>query len=228
MAAARKSGTKGTAQRTFSFSLVLAGAADLPEGVEDGLFESGCDDALLGRRDGVMFLDFEREATSLMEAVLSAVADVHRARTGLFVARVEPDDLVAAAEIARRVRRTRESVRQLVHGERGPGEFPAPVANLTQRSPIWRWTEVASWFNTHYGSLDPSEIRDASDLAAINAALELQRNVRDVSVINRLWRSAARAAAPFGKAGIELKARRPARRKVAKKRKRTARREKPA
>jgi len=49
------------------------------------------------------------------------------------VVRVEPDDLVSAAEIARRVGRSRESIRQLGGGLRGPGGFPAPLARIKDR-----------------------------------------------------------------------------------------------
>jgi hypothetical protein len=54
---------------------------------EDALFEAGCDDALLASRTGRMFLEFHREALSLVEAILSAIRDVRRA--GLGVLRVD-------------------------------------------------------------------------------------------------------------------------------------------
>ena len=125
----------------------------------------------------------------MLEAVLTAIADVHRANTGVWVSRVEPDALVTAAEIARRVGRSRESIRQLIQGERGPGEFPPPIANLRRKSPIWRWSDVAAWFDQKIGGIESSLVADAADVAAVNAALELQRNARNIAAINRLWRS---------------------------------------
>ncbi|MXZ84623.1 MAG: hypothetical protein F4Z02_03070 [Acidimicrobiia bacterium] len=60
----------------FTFTLTVEGR-DLQAGeVVDALFDAGCDDALVGSSEGVQFLDFDREAGSLGEAVLSAVADV--------------------------------------------------------------------------------------------------------------------------------------------------------
>lgn len=60
----------------FTFTL-LAEGRDLQAGeVVDALFDAGCDDALVGSSEGVQFLDFDREAGSFGEAVLSAVADV--------------------------------------------------------------------------------------------------------------------------------------------------------
>ena len=220
MTAIKKNQSKSTTQ-TYSFSLVLGGAAHASTEIEDSLYQAGCDDALLGSRDGVLFLDFERNSTSLLEAVLSAVSDVHRANNGLSVSRVEPDDLVSAAEMARRLHRSRESIRLLIHGERGPGEFPPPIANLTRKSPIWRWSDVAVWFEAKIGGLQRSIVAEATELAAVNAALELQRTVTDVSAINRLWSSGA--TAPAEKRVFQLKTRRVSHTKTPKKRKRATR-----
>src|SRR4051794_37954463 len=92
------------------FTLILAGP-EATEEMAEALFIAGCDDATLGSCNGVISLDFSREAPSLREAVASAIADVGRADLGLQVVRVEPDELVTAAEIARRIKQSRESVR---------------------------------------------------------------------------------------------------------------------
>jgi hypothetical protein len=55
------------------------------------------------------------------------------------VIRVEPDELVTAAEIAQALGRSRESVRLLIFGKRGPGGFPAPASHLRSRGRLWRW-----------------------------------------------------------------------------------------
>ncbi len=78
-----------TAKQTRSFTLILTGLAELSDDISDALFEAGCDDALIGIRDGVVFLDFDREASSFREAVLSAIADVEGAGIGATVLRVE-------------------------------------------------------------------------------------------------------------------------------------------
>jgi hypothetical protein len=46
---------------------------------EDALFEAGCDDALVALVDGVMFLDFDREAPSMGDAIESAIMNVEQA-----------------------------------------------------------------------------------------------------------------------------------------------------
>jgi hypothetical protein len=164
----------------YEFTLILSGVQELTREVLDAFYEAGCDDALIGIRDGIAFADFCREADSLQEAVLSAIRDVKKA--GARVEHVEPDELVTMSEIARRLDITREGVRKRVTGERGPGSFPSPVGNLTQRSPLWRWSDVLAWHQSYqgYGQVEtPDRIQATSCLAAttaaINAALELLR-----------------------------------------------------
>ena len=64
-----------------------------------------------------------REARSLTEAIVSAVRDIERV-PGLQVIGAGQDDVVTMLDIARRVSRTRASVRMLVNGQRGPAASP--------------------------------------------------------------------------------------------------------
>jgi hypothetical protein len=73
--------------KTYSFRLILAGVAEFTDAMADALFEAGCDDAGLGSCNGIVSVDFDREADSLGDAIGSAIKDVERA--GLAVARVE-------------------------------------------------------------------------------------------------------------------------------------------
>src|SRR5262245_66171185 len=68
--------------QTWTFTLVLSGVRELTGEVEDALFEAGCDDALLGSRDAAVYLDFDRQAPSFRDAVLSAIAGVETAGLG--------------------------------------------------------------------------------------------------------------------------------------------------
>lgn len=96
------------------FTLIVDGADLQDEAVVNRLFESGCDDALIGSTDGVQFIDFDREADSLDEAVLSAVADIERV-DGVQVVRAVDAGLATMTDIATRTGRTREGVRLLVY-----------------------------------------------------------------------------------------------------------------
>jgi len=75
--------------RLYEFALILSPAAELTEGLAEALFEAGCDDGSPGSCQGVVSIDFHREAACLEDAIRSAVADVQKA--GCTVARVQID-----------------------------------------------------------------------------------------------------------------------------------------
>ena len=82
------------------FTLIVDGA-DLRRGsAVDLLFEAGCDDALVGSTEGTQFIDFDREAASFDDAVLSALADVEQV-PGVEVVRMVPGSVAAARVCAR-------------------------------------------------------------------------------------------------------------------------------
>lgn len=159
---------------TYEFTLILEGPDVLGDEAADSLFESGCGDATFGEIDGSQYADFTRKARSLAEAIGSAKRSIESAVPGVRVIRVEPEDLVTAADIADRTGRTRESVRLLIAGERGPGGFPPPISHLKSRGRIWKWTDVARWFLTELGEKLPS-LKEADFISALNGALEVRR-----------------------------------------------------
>lgn len=170
-----------------TFTLIIDGELD-----HDALYEAGCDDATFGEVDGVRYGDFHRDAGSLTDAVLSAIDDVESVE-GLRVRRIEPEDLVTASEIAKRLGRTRESVRLLIAGRRGAGNFPAAVSHLRSRSPLWRWSEVAAWAKR----LTPQQEHEARLIATINAALELRNQGRSLPENDRQAMSPLLASAGY-------------------------------
>jgi hypothetical protein len=157
------------------YTLIIEG--DLSdEDTARALFEAGCDDATFGIVDSMGYGEFAREAASLSDAVLEAIHQVESV-PGLRVLRVEPDDLVTMSDIAERLDRSRESVRLLVAGRRGPGGFPSPVSHGMERNRLWRWTDVLVWLE----ELEPEEIEAAHFIAAVNASLELRRKRHEMS-----------------------------------------------
>lgn len=177
------------AMQEYEFTLILSGVQELTREVLDAFYEAGCDDALIGMRDGIAYAEFCREAASFRKAVLSAIRDVESAGLDARVEHVEPDEFVTMAEIARRLGITREGVRKRVAGERGPGNFPPPAGCLTKRSPLWRWTDVLHWNKTILGSqanvVEPAatvsdeaqEVEFGPQIAVLNAALDLRRRL---------------------------------------------------
>ena len=158
---------------THHFTLIVDGPDIQSGAVMDALYQAGCDDALIGRADGIQYVEFDREAVGVLEAVLSAVADIERV-AGVKVVRIADAGLVSMADIARRTGRTREGVRLLVTGARGPGGFPPPVTDPRSRYRLWRWSDVERWLAESLGE-DAAAMEDHA-LAAINASLELRHH----------------------------------------------------
>ena len=152
----------------YEFTLLIEGDLTDQE-VAAALFDAGCDDATFGISDGQGYGEFLREASSFAEAVLSAIHQVESV-AHLRVVHVEPDDIVTAADIAERLDRTRESVRLLIAGRRGPGSFPAPISHGRDRGRLWRWSDVVMWLDR----FEPEEKEAAQFVAAANASLELR------------------------------------------------------
>lgn len=74
----------------YEFSLILT-AEDITEADCDRLYEAGCDDGTIVTRNGTTHIAFDREESSLENAIRSATASVRKA--GYDVARVEMEAL---------------------------------------------------------------------------------------------------------------------------------------
>jgi hypothetical protein len=73
-------------KKIYSFAVVLS-ARMLGVKQCGALYEAGCDDGTIVTRAGATFIVFDRQATSLEQAIRSATADVRAA--GLEVKKVE-------------------------------------------------------------------------------------------------------------------------------------------
>lgn len=151
----------------------------------DALVRAGCDDATFSSKGELTFAEFDREAETLMDAVVSAVVAVESI-DGSEVLHVDPDELVWASEIAERTGRSRQSVDMLIKGKRGPGGFPPPASHAT-RNPLWRWSEVEQWFAGYEGREADSE--RSAVLGAINGALQTRHALRSSSQAAPLQRA---------------------------------------
>ena len=128
--------------KTYEFTFVVDHR--LSEDEVDGLFDRA-DDVTPEREQARTLLGFDRQATSLAEALVSALHDVESA--GLIVGSVRSEDLVTLKEIAARTRRSYESVRLLAAGKRGPGGFPGPMSSAGWT--LYSWAQVRPWFALH-------------------------------------------------------------------------------
>ena len=79
------------------FTLILSGVAEITPELADALFEATGGDIEFNMRDGVAFLEFDRRAASLRDAVTAAISQVEGA--GVRVVRVESDAANTIAKI---------------------------------------------------------------------------------------------------------------------------------
>jgi predicted DNA-binding transcriptional regulator AlpA len=175
--------------RSYNFTLIVEGADLQTDEAQNVLFEAGCDDATFGSVNGVQFAEFDREASSYVQALTSAIVAIQRTIRGARIVHVEPDELVTMSEIAERVGRSRESIRLLIAGERGPGDFPAPVSHVQTRNRLWRLPDVLRWFATHYenefGDVLVNVPENPNVTAMMNALLTYHRYEESVDEAER-------------------------------------------
>lgn len=159
----------------FNFTLTLSGVTYETEGLEDALYESGCDDALICAYGNSIYVEFDREADSLNEAIASAVENIEAAGIGAVVASVD-SALVGLSDIAEITQMSRQAIAMLKDGTRGSGDFPCPIQRIKGQSPLWDWADVAEWL------LKNGRLKEGSELVV---------NARVLSKWNLALRSSA-------------------------------------
>ncbi|MGH3441126.1 MAG: hypothetical protein ACRDUY_03600 [Nitriliruptorales bacterium] len=166
----------------YSFTIVVEGD-ELGDGAVDAIYGGGLDDATIREFGGWQLVEVDREAVFYGQALFSALRQLEEAVSGVTVVRVVPEGLLALQDIADSTGRSRESVRLLIAGERGPGGFPPPVVQDVGRSRLWSATDVAYWFAEHFGEarlLDEITREMISLNTALNARLDLRRVTGDL------------------------------------------------
>ena len=121
---------------THHFTLIVDGPDLQSDVLINALFEAGCNDATVGRTEGIQFLDFDREAASLVVAILSAVNDVERV-DGVDVVEIVDADIPRVAVFAASVGRIREAMRILFTDKSGRVAFSYPVRGQRSRHRVW-------------------------------------------------------------------------------------------
>ena len=83
----------------YQFTLILSGVSEITAELADALYEATGGDIEFNMRDGVAFLEFDRTANSLHDAITSAITQVEGAGVGVRVIRVESDNANTIAKI---------------------------------------------------------------------------------------------------------------------------------
>ncbi|WP_310481053.1 DNA-binding protein [Chamaesiphon sp. VAR_48_metabat_403] len=112
-----------------------------PNSYIEQLYESGCDDALIGiGKQGCISLDFIREASSAFGAVSSAISDVKKAIQNATLIEAAPD-FVGLTDTAKILGCTRQNVRNLIFNSEMRSPFP-----IYEGTPsIWHLAEILTW-----------------------------------------------------------------------------------
>jgi len=170
----------------FALNFRLATAETRPEECVERLGDQGCDDALIGiGQNGRVALNFNRDADSAHDAVLSAIAAVRRAIPDATLIEAAPD-FVGLTDVADILGCTRQNMRKLmVNCETGT---PAPVHE--GRPSIWHLAHVLTWLREqkHY-QIQDDLLELAQTTMQVNIAVDdessdqsLQKEIRSVLV----------------------------------------------
>ncbi len=154
------------------FELIVDGVDLAREEVVVHMYDAGLSDATISSRGGRVTITVARKAPTFADALLSAIREAESV-PGVRVVRVAPNELLNAADIAHRTGRTRSSITMLISGQRGGGDFPVPAVHHSGGNPLWRWSEVESWFAKREGR--QVDRHRAALIATVNAVLEARR-----------------------------------------------------
>ena len=143
-----------------------------PEIFIEKLAKSGCDDALIGiGRNGRLALDFTRQSTSALEAVLSAIKDVKRAIPDARLIEAAPD-LVGLTDVADILGFTRQNMRKLMLKN---SDFPAPLHE--GKPSIWHLAKILRWMDKK--NMYPIE-KSLLDIATITMQFNITKDMQDL------------------------------------------------
>ncbi len=146
----------------YTVSLVLENI-ELTDSNLDRIFDA-FPDALPAAIGGMVTLTVPVGATTPEGAAFSLVDSVASALPDAVPVRLDRD-LVSIPDIAERTNRSRESVRLLVEGKRGPGRFPSPVGTVGDAIRVWPWSSVLDWL-LESGLVEETGERGISSVAA--------------------------------------------------------------
>lgn len=153
------------------------------DAIVERLGEAGCTDALVGTGvAGRLALQFDREAGTAHDALLSALQDVKAAVPAAEFVEAGPD-LVSASDIADLVGKSRQNIRKFMILN---GDFPRPVhegpsVTLWHLSDVLEWLEARKEYKLDVGLHDVA--RAAREVNVTKAVLWLQALKPDLEAL---------------------------------------------
>jgi hypothetical protein len=167
---------------TYKVGVVFEGLGDS----SPGLVSRARSDAVVSEAGGATTVRARVRAPGPAAAVSQLVESVTKAAPAAVPLRVD-QDLVSVTDIARRVGRTREYVRLLVDGKRGPGGFPAPVGVVGDGIRVWPWSVVLEWSNKVLGLELVEDAVPPLTAAVLDVSFATRRSPELASALGRGW-----------------------------------------
>lgn len=166
----------------YEFHLVLS-RLNLPrEVIDTALFKSGCDDALIYFRNGIVTLGFAREAKSFEDAVYTAIDNIYSAGLDAVVQHIEGDYL-NLAELEDKTGILKQTLLLYAQGKRLDSDFPIPFKMMSPQ-PLYPLEDVANWlFKQRKIEKEKHEslIEEAKAIKRINEALNESHTTKGMS-----------------------------------------------
>lgn len=158
--------------KTFEVNLVLENV-DFSDESMDRVFEVFTD-AVLADVVDLITISSPIDAPDAETAAFRLIELVHEVLPEAIPVRLD-QDLVSIPDIATRTGRTRESIRLLVEGKRGPGQFPSPIGVVGDAIRVWPWASVLDWFANVLGKPLDEHAVPPEIAAAVDAELAARR-----------------------------------------------------
>ncbi|NET01217.1 MAG: DNA-binding protein [Sphaerospermopsis sp. SIO1G2] len=153
----------------FTLKFKLPNPDANPDMYINSLYESGCDDAIIGVGiRGFIGLNFIRQASSAYEAMSSAIKDVRKAIPQAELTEALPD-LVGITDVAELIGCSRQNIQKLL----SKSNSTFPVAVYVGSQSVWHLSEILTWLTKykHY-NIDQSLLEIAKTTRTINFTKE--------------------------------------------------------
>ncbi|EPR7491325.1 hypothetical protein ACU8KK_003553 [Vibrio alginolyticus] len=109
------------------------------------LYEGACADAAVMSVDEMLYIEFEREAETFVQAVTQAIKDVESVEGYVLQVISIEGDLVSLGEAAEFTGVKKSTLAKYKKGTFGGGGFPVPVRKASKKDPLWRLSDIVDW-----------------------------------------------------------------------------------
>ena len=161
----------------FEFELIFKLDHDEdPKIYLDSLYESGCDDALIGvGTKGYISLEFTSESNNSQDAITDAYKKVLKAIPHALLERAAPD-LLNVTQLAYEFKFTKQNMRKYARNEMATidADFPSPV--VSGKTSYWHVSQIALWLSKHTNiEIEKARIDLLVSLLGLNQVIESQQ-----------------------------------------------------